>query len=64
MTVKEVSDMIYSFEGSPEDWLELENKIMNDIENFSDEENEELIESECMEHLTMICEGIRFERNK
>lgn len=64
MTVKEISDSIYNFDGTPEEWLGFEKEIMSDIENFSDEENEELIESECMEHLTMICEGIRFERRK
>lgn len=63
MTPKEISDMIYSFDGSSEEWLELEKKVEVEIEKFSEEENEELIETECMEVLTTICEGIRGTKN-
>lgn len=64
MTPKEVSNTIYSFDGNRNEWLELESDMMKATENFTGTEIEELMESESMEMLAMICEGIRFEASK
>lgn len=60
MIAQEISDKIYAFEGKPEEWLVFEKEIMREIEMLSDEEKELLTETEAMEHLLMVCEGIRF----
>lgn len=59
MSVDELIGKIYEFEGNAEEWLEFEKEVREKIKNFSDAENEILIDSEAMESLTMICEGIR-----
>ena len=59
MSVDELIGKIYEFEGNAEEWLEFEREVREIIKNFSDAENEILIDSEAMESLTMICEGIR-----
>ena len=59
MSVDELIGKIYEFEGNAEEWLEFEKEVREIIKNFSDAENEILIDSEAMESLTMICEGIR-----
>lgn len=64
MGVDELIREIYDFEGTPEEWLKFENKVHSIIEKYSEEENEKLTESEAMETLSMICEGIRYERRK
>lgn len=64
MGVDELIREIYDFEGTPEEWLEFENKVHGIIEKYSEEENEKLTESEAMETLSMVCEGIRYERRK
>lgn len=64
MGVDELIREIYDFEGTPEEWLEFENRVHSMIEKYSEEENEKLTESEAMETLSMICEGIRYERRK
>lgn len=64
MTPKEVSNTIYSFDGNSDEWLELESDMIKATENFTGVEIEKLMESESMEILAMICEGIRVEVNK
>lgn len=59
MSVDGLIGKIYEFEGNAEEWLEFEKEVREIIKNFSDAENEILIDSEAMESLTMICEGIR-----
>ena len=59
MSVDELIGKIYEFEGNAEEWLEFEKEVREIIKNFSDAENEILIDSEAMESLTMIFEGIR-----
>lgn len=59
MSVNELIKKIYDFEGNAEEWLKFEKEVRETIKHFSDEENEVLIESEAMESLTMVCEGIR-----
>ena len=59
MSVDELIGKIYEFEGNAEEWLEFEREVREIIKNFSDAENEILIDSEAMESLTMICEGTR-----
>ena len=64
MSVDELIREIYDFEGTPEEWLEFENRVQSIIEKYSEEENAELIESEAMETLSMVCEGIRFKNRE
>ena len=64
MGVDELIREIYEFEGAPDEWLEFEKRVQGIIKKYSDEENEKLIESEAMETLSMVCEGIRYERRK
>lgn len=64
MSVDELIRTIYDFEGTPDEWLDFEKKIYAIIEKYSEEENEILTESDAMETLSMVCEGIRFEREK
>lgn len=65
MTVGELEERISHFEGSPDEWLEFEEEIQREIkENFSEEEIEEIVFLNILEPLVMICDGIRFEREK
>lgn len=64
MGVDELIRTIYDFDGEPDEWLDFEKKVYDMIEKYSEEENEKLTESEAMETLSMVCEGIRFEREK
>ena len=48
----------------PEEWLEFETKVHEIIKKYSEKETEKLTDSEAMEALSMICEGIRCERRK
>lgn len=64
MGVDELICTIYDFEGTPDKWLDFEKKVYAIIEKYTDEENEKLIESDAMETMSMVCEGIRFEREK
>lgn len=64
MSVNELIRVIYDFDGTSDEWLEFERKVYNIIDGYSEEENEELTESEAMEVLSMVCEGIRYEREK
>ena len=64
MKIEELVKKIYNFEGSEREWLEFEKEIKKEIDNLSEEENKYLTESEAMEHLLMVCDGIRFERSK
>lgn len=61
MTVQEISDKIYAFEGNAEEWLAFENDINKEIEKLSEVEVELLIETDAVEHLLMVCDGIRSE---
>lgn len=60
MIAQKISEKIYAFEGSSEAWLAFEEEIIHEIETLSDEEKDSLAETEAMEHLLMVCEGIRF----
>ena len=64
MSVNELIRAIYEFDGTSDEWLEFERKVYNIIDGYSEEENEELTESEAMEVLSMVCEGIRYEKEK
>ena len=64
MSVNELIRAIYDFDGTSDEWLEFERKVYNIIDGYSEEENEELTESESMEVLSMVCEGIRYEKEK
>lgn len=61
MTVKDISERIYAFDGNAEEWLAFEQEVNSEINKLSDEELEILVETEAMEHLLMICDGIRYE---
>lgn len=63
MQIENLVNKIYDFEGSEDEWLQFEKEIAKKIESLTEEENEYLTESEAMEHLLMICDGIRFARN-
>lgn len=63
MQIEEVVRKIYDFKGSEKEWLEFEKEIEKETENFSEEENAYLTESEAMEYLFTMCDGIRFTRN-
>lgn len=60
MNVNELIHRIYEFEGEPDEWLAFEEEVYNLINDYSEEENEQLTESEAMEMLSMVCEGIRY----
>ena len=62
MGVDELIREIYEFDGMPEEWLEFETKVHEIIKKYSEKETEKLTDSEAMEALSMICEGIRCER--
>ena len=64
MSVNELIRAIYDFDGTSDEWLEFERKVYNIIDGYSEEENEELTESEAMEVLSKVCEGIRYEKEK
>ena len=64
MSVDELIEKIYDFEGNAEEWVEFEKEVREITKSFSDEENEVLIESEAMESLTMVCEAIWMNRIK
>ena len=64
MSVNELIRAIYDFDGTSDEWLECERKVYNIIDGYSEEENEELTESEAMEVLSMVCEGIQYEKEK
>lgn len=64
MGVDELIREIYEFDGTPEEWLEFETKVHEIIKKYSEKETEKLTDSEAMETLSMICEGIRCERRK
>ncbi len=63
MQIENLVNKIYDFEGSEDEWLQFEKEIAKETENLTEEEDEYLTESEAMEHLLMICDGIRFARN-
>lgn len=63
MQIENLVNKIYDFEGSEDEWLQFEKEIAKETESLTEEENEYLTESEAMEHLLMICDGIRFARN-
>ena len=58
---KKLIEEIYDFEGNAEEWLLFEEQVKKEIEEYSSKEMEQLEESDAMEHLMMICDGIRFE---
>lgn len=60
MQIEELVRKIYDFKGNEKEWLEFEKEIERETENLSEEENVYLMESEAMEHLFMMCDGIRF----
>lgn len=62
MGVRQLVDRIYDFEGSPEEWISFETEVKKEIAGYSEQDLEYLEESDAMEHLLMICDGIRFER--
>lgn len=62
MKVEEIIDSIYEFVGDKDDWIEFEKKIENEISELNENETEELIQSEAMEHLLMVCDGIRYSK--
>ena len=64
MQIEELVKKIYNFEGNEREWLKFEKEINEEIGNLSEEENKYLTESEAMEHLLMVCDGIRFERGR
>lgn len=65
MTIGELEKRISDFEGSPDEWLKFEEEIQREIkENFSEEEIEEIMFLNILEPLVMICDGIKFEREK
>ena len=63
MQIEEVVRKIYDFKGSEKEWLEFEKEIEKETENLSEEEKAYLTESDAMEHLFMVCDGIRFARH-
>lgn len=60
MTVQEIIDSVYSFEGNVDEWLEFEKKITREVDALNEDDTENLIESEAMEYLLMVCDGIRY----
>lgn len=64
MTVQEIADTIYSFDGNTNEWLEFEQKMNKEMEKLSESDIELLTETEAVEHLLMICDGIRFEQKR
>lgn len=64
MSVNELVKKIYDFEGNAEEWLEFEKEVGDITKNFTEEELEELVQSEAMESLLMVCDGIRYGANK
>ena len=60
MTVQEIIDSIYSFEGNVNEWLEFEKKITREADALNEDDTESLMESEAMEYLLMMCDGIRY----
>lgn len=62
MGVRQLVDRIYDFEGSPEEWISFETEVNKEIAGYSEQDLEYLEKSDAMEHLLMICDGIRFER--
>ena len=60
--IEELVRKIYDFKGSEKEWLEFEEEIEKETENLSEEEKAYLTESDAMEHLFMVCDGIRFAR--
>lgn len=64
MTVYEIIDSVYAFDGDAKDWLAYEKRIKKETKKLNDYDSRILSESEAMEHLLMICEGIRFEQLK
>lgn len=64
MQVEQLIRQIYDFEGKAEEWLEFEKEVRNITENFTEEEHEALVQSEAMESLLMVCDGIRYDAHK
>lgn len=64
MQVERLIRQIYDFEGKAEEWLEFEKEVRNITENFTEEEHETLAQSEAMESLLTVCDGIRYGVNK
>lgn len=64
MSVNELVEKIYDFEGNAEEWLEFEKEVRDIVKNFTEEEHETLVQSEAMESLLMVCDGIRYGANK
>ena len=62
MKVEKLIREIYDFEGDAEEWLLLEERVKKEIKEYSGKEMEQLEESDAMEHLSMICDGIRCEK--
>ena len=60
MKVEKLIEEIYDFEGNAEEWLLFEEQVKKEIKEYSSKEMEQLEESDAMEHLMMICDGIRF----
>lgn len=64
MTVQNIIDAIYAFEGNATEWLAFEKEININVNKLSEEDAAILVESDAMEHLLMICDGIRFENSE
>lgn len=64
MTVQNIIDAIYAFEGNATEWLVFEKEININVNKLSEEDAAILVESDAMEHLLMICDGIRFENSE
>lgn len=64
MSANELVKKIYDFEGNAEEWLKFEKEVRNITENFTEEEHEALVQSEAMESLLMVCDGIRYDAHK
>lgn len=60
MSVNELVKKIYDFDGNAEEWLGFEKEVRNITKKFTEEELEELVQSEAMESLLMVCDGIRY----
>lgn len=60
MNVEEIVERIYDFEGNTEEWLGFEKEVQEEIAGYSGQDLEYLEESDAMEHLLMVCDGIRY----
>lgn len=64
MSVEKLVDRIYDFDGSPEEWISFERDVKKEIAGYSEKDLAYLEESDAMEHLLMICDGIRCEKGR